>query len=61
VKRFAILVSKCDECPNLDQSFLGYTTPTCLLADNNTFLYKENRDGITPSCPMWSEAVEVEE
>lgn len=70
MKAFKIMVTKCanaekriKECPHADSD--GYSHDFCGIAklDGRTEykVYRDNEDGLTPSCPMWSEAVEVSE
>ena len=63
MKKFNISVSKCDACPWFEP-YSKICVGHCTKAGrdyNATVMYAENKDGITPSCPMWSEAVEVSE
>jgi len=57
MRQVTILVSKCCECPHAgfdgDENF-------CVEASSRYGAYLDNQDGITPSCPMHSNSVEVE-
>ena len=46
-------VTKCGECPNKRYDMHG----TFCFEDtsDNLEAYKQNKDGITPTCPMWQE------
>lgn len=68
MKEFTITtkVNRCGNCLNLDcedddsESFLIYFCTE--LADEDSYeLYEDNKHGITPSCPMYAQAVEVSE
>ena len=53
-------VIKCTECPNIGFS-RHIDAYYCREADFDSIrIYKENKDGITPSCPMYAQSMEVE-
>ena len=45
-------VTKCGECPYEDMRY-GYFS--CEAAAENYKVHKQNKDGITTSCPMWQQ------
>ena len=60
-------VTKCGtdktECPNYFISVHDHLVDKgrCFIAKDKSITYKQNRDGITPSCPMYDKAIEVAE
>lgn len=63
-----ISVSRCRECKTATQpDYIGRgrcrISPSFHVSGefSGHRLYRENRDGITPSCPMYAQAVEVGE
>ena len=59
MKTVIIKVTKCGGCPhNGSGSFVEF----CEIADGDSYeVFQQNKNGITPSCPMYSQAVEVAE
>ena len=57
-KVIMLRVSKCGECPHLDINTKG--RGSCAKAGYFYYVYEENKEGITPSCPLWEEAVDEE-
>lgn len=57
----AFVVTKCGECKY--ENLEGFGDGSCdqVDAEYGESTYSNNRDGITPSCPMWNESIEVSE
>ncbi len=59
------VVSRCGECRHVDceddDGEIGLTYLCTMDAAIDCYsLYQENKDGLTPSCPMYPASVEVE-
>ena len=46
-------VTKCGECKYLLESKVGYQCD--ITPQHQFFIYGQNKDGITESCPMWQQ------
>ena len=65
MREVTILVSKCgskkQECPYAKKPVGWGSCTHPSLRGKSYELYDQNRDGITPSCPMYDKAIEVAE
>ncbi len=62
MRAFTIKVTKCEECPNKRYSpEINNFVCGAHSGHADRIIYKRNRDGITPSCPMYASAKEVAE
>ena len=62
MREVTIKVTRCYECPFFQIEGRN-TVNHCLNSstmDSPTYLYDQNKDGITPSCPMFAQSMEVE-
>lgn len=57
---FSIKVSKCSECPYVDYPYESHGGICVEVEENGMTTYNKNKNGITPSCPMYESSVEVE-
>jgi hypothetical protein len=61
-RAFTVVVTSCRVCPHRTYSSHDYW---CLIGSGVVSqcieLYKQNRNAITPSCPMWNEAKPIGE
>lgn len=56
---FTIRVTRCGECPHLDNDDYCQLVTAAWPYPSKAFdAAKQNKDGLTPTCPMWPQRVE---
>lgn len=62
-RAFTFVVTGCSNCPSARIIKIGYgicsEITTAGIDDHE--IYKQNKDAITPTCPMWNEAKPIGE
>jgi hypothetical protein len=48
-------VTKCGECPKADRFEDDRWCTATVINENQWEIYEQNKDGITPTCPMWQQ------
>ena len=61
MKKFNISVSNCGNCPYGAPEDEAYNGHCSYLYEGCFDAYEQNKDGLTPSCPMWPQSIEVSE